>query len=72
MIEIVYVDDDNFTILMKYNLDEDKARELHKLLYEGDSDQTVCGEYHMWKLGEYIRWAKYKELVNEAVRRFSK
>lgn len=72
MIEIVHIDEDSFTILMKYNLDEDKDFELRELLYEGDSDQTVCGEYHMWEKGEFIRWAKYKELVNEAVRRFSK
>ena len=72
MIEIVHIDDDNFTILMKYKFDEDKDFEFRELLYEGDSDQTECGEYHMWEKGEYIRWAKYKELVNEAVRKFSK
>ena len=72
MIEIIHIDDDNFTILMKYKFDEDKDFELRELLYEGGSDQTECGEYHMWELGEFIRWADYKELVNEAVRRFSK
>jgi len=71
MIEIVHIDDDNFTILMKYSLGEDKDFELGELLYEGGSNQTECGEYHMWEKGEYIMWAKYKELVNEAVRRFS-
>lgn len=72
MIEIVHIDDDNFTILMKYKFDEDKDFELRKLLCEGDSDQTECGEYHMWEKGEFIRWTEFKELVNEAVRRFSK
>ena len=70
MIEIVNIDDENCTILMKYKFDEDTDFELREMLYEGDSNQIECGEYHMWEKGEYIRWPKYKELVNEVVRRF--
>ena len=63
MIEIVHIDDDNFTILMKYKFDEDKDFEFRELLYRGGSDQTECGEYHMWEKGEYIR-SKLKEMHN--------
>ena len=72
MIEIVWVDEDNRTILMKYSLNRDKESELRYMLCEGGSNQTDCGEYHIWEKGEFIRWDKFNELVNEAVRRFSK
>ena len=72
MIEIACVDEDNRTILMKYSLDNENDSELRYMLCEGNSDETVCGQYHIWEKGEFIRWDKFKELVNGAVKKFSK